>query len=106
MARIREWVTEARCIECEGIYKIDSRYPLQKRCKPCSKAYRKRVKLTDRLEIISFFIFPLGILMYFIWKDKKPHLAKPVLKAALIPIYILGGLFLFFFLLYIIVKLV
>ncbi|MFL0364575.1 hypothetical protein ACH0BF_16345 [Pseudobacillus sp. 179-B 2D1 NHS] len=105
MARIREWVTEARCIDCGGIYKIDPYYPLKKRCKPCSKAYRKRVKRIDRVQIISFLIFPLGILMYFLWKDNKPHLAKPALEAALVPIYILSGIFLFLFLLYIIISL-
>lgn len=98
MGRVRVWVTDARCIDCEGIYKIDPYRPLQQRCKPCSKAYTKKRKRNDRVQIISFLIFPLGILMYFLWKDTKPHLAKTALRSALIPIYILSGILLLAFL--------
>lgn len=97
---VREWVTEARCIDCRGIYPIDPYYPWRRVCKPCFKANRKRAKRTGRVEIVSFLIFPLGILMYFLLKDKKPHYANAALKAALIPIYILSGIFLFFLLIY------
>lgn len=94
MGLVREWVTDARCVECRGIYKIDYRKPLSQKCKPCSKAYKKTIKRTNQVRFISFLIFPLGFLMYFLWKDKKPDLAKTSLRAALIP-------FLFFILFYI-----
>lgn len=92
--RVQVWVTEAKCVDCGGIYTIDQLRPWQQRCKPCTKAYRKRIKRIDRVKYISFFIFPLGILMYYLWRDTKPYLAKIALEAALIPIYILSGIIL------------
>jgi|GEM_PF-4974461 len=92
--RVKVWITEAQCVDCAGIYEIDQLRPWQQRCKPCAKANRKRIKRINRVQYISFIIFPLGILMYFLWRDSKPYLAKPALEAALIPIYILSGIIL------------
>lgn len=98
MGRVRVWIEDAQCVSCGGIYKINPRYPMARRCKQCTKSYNKRIKRIDRVLIISFLIFPLGLLMYFLWKDKKPHYAKPAIKSASIS---MGIFFVFMFILHI-----
>ena len=95
MGIVREWVTKARCIDCSGIYEINPRYPFQKRCNSCSKAHKKMIKRRDRVQIVSFFLFPVGFLLYFLLRYKKPDLAKTALKAALTSFFIMNGVYLF-----------
>lgn len=105
MGYVHKFDTDVKCAGCGRMFAPDTRYPSRnQKCRKCVKARNKVVKRIDKVTIISFLVFPIGLLLYFLWKDTKPHLAKPALRAALIPIRILGGIFLFFLILYVIVK--
>lgn len=89
MSYVHEWVTKAKCVGCGNTYSIDPRYSFNSLyCEDCKKANKKaRIKKERKIKgirFISFFIPPIGILLYFRWKDTKPDYAKTALKSALI----------------------
>ncbi len=56
-------------------------------CSECATKNVKRARKTRRIKriviLVSFLLFPIGFLFYFLWKDNKPHYAKPALYSAI-----------------------
>lgn len=73
-----------RCMSCGRPYNNSHRTPICGECAASNvKKARKTRKNKRRITILSFLIFPIGFLIYFLWKDNKPHYAKPALYSAI-----------------------
>ncbi|RHW36016.1 hypothetical protein D1B31_18175 [Neobacillus notoginsengisoli] len=73
-----------RCMSCGRPYMNSHRTPI---CGNCAESNVRRIRKTRRnkrnIIIISFLLFPIGFMIYFLWKDNKPHYAKPALYSAI-----------------------
>lgn len=83
---VKVWVTEAKCVDCGVLYKIDPYLPLRRVCNKCVKKNNKRVRTANHVFLLSILFFPLGIYLYFRWKDKDPYLSKNAKVGFLIPV--------------------
>ncbi len=73
------------CDKCGEVLEIDFR-AFRITCPGCIKRRKRNESYIKLVRVISFFCFPIGFLIYFIWKDTNPKLAKQALIFAAISI--------------------
>ena len=63
-------------------------------CSVCLGESWANAKKRKAIWRLSFLFFPIGFLLHYLWKDKKPELAGVAWEGAMLPVKILGGLLL------------